>query len=115
MLVCADRLIVLLMAGPGCAAVRCAGCVARMCACWPTPAAGYEVARAHLHVVRRDDDPNGLGEVAPAARGAAGFPGGAAFDTYTLERMTISRAAGGDFVLVNLFRGPVGAPMRRGR
>ena len=35
-----------------------------------------------------------------------------AFDTYALERMTISRAAGGDFVLVNLFRGPVGAPMR---
>ncbi|MGH3125261.1 MAG: tyrosine-type recombinase/integrase, partial [Streptosporangiaceae bacterium] len=35
-----------------------------------------------------------------------------AFDTYALERMTVSRAAGSDFVLVNLFRGLVGAPMR---
>jgi len=35
-----------------------------------------------------------------------------AFDTYELERMRVPRAAGSDFVLVNLFREPVGAPMR---
>ena len=35
-----------------------------------------------------------------------------AFDTYEFERMRVPRAAGSDFVLVNLFREPVGAPMR---
>ena len=35
-----------------------------------------------------------------------------AFDTYVFERMTVPRAAAGDFVVVNLFREPVGAPMR---
>ena len=36
-----------------------------------------------------------------------------ASDTYALERMTVSRADS-DFLLVNLFRAPVGAPMRPG-
>src|SRR5207245_10573649 len=35
-----------------------------------------------------------------------------AFDTYAFERMSVPQAADGDFVLVNLFRSPVGAPMR---
>ncbi len=35
-----------------------------------------------------------------------------AFDTYVFERMSVPRAADGDFVLVNLFRAPIGAPMR---
>src|SRR5260370_642364 len=35
-----------------------------------------------------------------------------AFDTYEFERMRVPRAALSDFVLVNLFREPVGAPMR---
>jgi len=35
-----------------------------------------------------------------------------AFDTYQFERMRVPAAAGSDFVLVNLFRAPVGAPMR---
>src|SRR5260370_16675988 len=35
-----------------------------------------------------------------------------AFDTYEFERMRVPRAAGSDFVLVNLFREPAGAPMR---
>src|SRR2546430_5574217 len=35
-----------------------------------------------------------------------------AFDTYEFEGMRVSRAASSDFVLVNLFREPVGAPMR---
>ena len=39
---------------------------------------GCEVTRAHLHVVRRDDNPErGVGEVPAAAGGAAGFPDGA--------------------------------------
>ena len=35
-----------------------------------------------------------------------------AFDTYEFERMRVPRAADSDFVLVNLFREPVGVPMR---
>jgi site-specific recombinase XerD len=35
-----------------------------------------------------------------------------AFDTYVLERASVPQAADGDFVLVNLFREPLGAPMR---
>ena len=34
-----------------------------------------------------------------------------AFDAYEFERLAVPRAAGSDFVLVNLFREPVGAPM----
>ena len=74
---------------------------------------GCEVARAHLHVVRRDDNPNGAWAKSRRQRAVPlDFLVVQAFDTYALERMTISRAAGSDFVLVNLFRGPVGAPMR---
>jgi site-specific recombinase XerD len=74
---------------------------------------GCEVARAHLHVVRRDGNPNGA--VAKSRRQRTvplDFVTVQAFDTYELERLRVPRAAGSDFVLVNLFREPVGAPMR---
>ena len=35
-----------------------------------------------------------------------------AFDAYEFERMQIPGARDSDFVLVNLFRGQIGAPMR---
>ena len=35
-----------------------------------------------------------------------------AFDTYAFERMGVPAAAGVDVVFVNLFRAPLGAPMR---
>jgi site-specific recombinase XerD len=35
-----------------------------------------------------------------------------AFDTYEFERMRLPLAAASDFVFVNLFREPLGAPMR---
>jgi integrase/recombinase XerD len=35
-----------------------------------------------------------------------------AFDAYEFERMRVPQATGSDFVLVNLFREPLGAPMR---
>jgi site-specific recombinase XerD len=34
-----------------------------------------------------------------------------AFDAYEFERLAIARATESDFVLVNLFREPIGAPM----
>src|SRR5437660_11407643 len=74
---------------------------------------GCEVARAHLHVIRREGNPNGA--IAKARRQRAvplDFLTVQAFDTYEFERMTVPAAASGDFVFVNLFRGTAGAPMR---
>ena len=74
---------------------------------------GCAVARAHLHVVRRDDNPNGA--VAKSRRQRAvplDFLVVQAFDSYEFERMTVPAAASGDFLFVNLFRAPAGAPMR---
>jgi len=76
---------------------------------------GCEIARAHLHVVRRDDNSNGAWAKSRRPRAVPlDFLTVQAFDTYALERMTVPAAAGGDFMLVNLFRAPVGAPMRPG-
>jgi len=35
-----------------------------------------------------------------------------AFDSYEFERMWVAAAAASDFVFVNLFRNPIGAPLR---
>jgi integrase/recombinase XerD len=74
---------------------------------------GCDVPRAHVHVIRREDNPNGA--VAKSRRQRVvplDFVVVQAFDAYEFERMAVPRAAGSDFVLVNLFREPVGAPMR---
>jgi integrase/recombinase XerD len=74
---------------------------------------GCEVPRAHLHVVRREDNPNGAWAKSRRQRVVPlDFLTVQAFDTYQLERAAVAAAADGDFVLVNLFRAPVGAPMR---
>ena len=114
-----DRLIVLLMARAGLRRGEVCGLrrsdVHLLADSRPL---GCEVARAHLHVVRREDNPNGAWAKSRRQRAVPlDFLVVQAFDTYELERMGVSGAAGSDFVLVNLFRGPVGAPMRprRGR
>jgi integrase/recombinase XerD len=74
---------------------------------------GCEVTRAHLHVVRREDNPNGAWAKSRRQRVVPlDFLVVQAFDTYEFERMRVPRAADSDFVFVNLFRGPIGAPMR---
>ena len=74
---------------------------------------GCEVARAHLHVVRREDNPNGAWAKSRRQRVVPlDFLTVQAFDTYELERMRVPLAAGSDHVLVNLSRGLVGGPMR---
>ena len=74
---------------------------------------GCEVARAHLHVVRREGNPNGASAKSRRQRVVPlDFLTVQAFDTYEFERMRVAAAAGGDFVFVNLFRAPVGAPLR---
>ncbi|KXX58653.1 tyrosine-type recombinase/integrase [Rhodococcus sp. LB1] len=74
---------------------------------------GCEVARAHLHVVRREDNPNGAWAKSRRQRVVPlDFLVVQAFDTYEFERMRVPGAADSDFVIVNLFRGRIGAPMR---
>lgn len=109
-----DRLIVLLMGRAGLRRGELCGlrrgdvhllADARMLGC--------EVERAHLHVVRREDNPNGAWAKSRRQRVVPlDFLVVRAFDTYEFERMRVPRAAGSDFVLVNLFRGQIGAPMR---
>lgn len=72
---------------------------------------GCPVPRAHLHVVRRD---NGNGAWAKSRRARVvplEFLVVRAVDAYVHERLTVARAEGSDFLVVNLFREPVGAPM----
>ena len=76
-------------------------------------ALGCEVARAHLHVVRRDDNPNRAWAKSRRQRVVPlDFLVVQAFDSYEFERMRVAAAADSDFVFVNLFRAPIGAPLR---
>jgi integrase/recombinase XerD len=109
-----DRLIVLLMARAGlrrgelCGLRR--GDVHLLIDSGPL---GCELARAHLHVVRRENSLNGAWAKSRRQRAVPlDFVTVGAFDTYEFERMAVPQAAASDFVLVNLFRGPIGTPMR---
>ena len=74
---------------------------------------GCDVARAHLHVVRREDNPNQAWAKSRRQRVVPlDFLVVQAFDVYEFERMRVAGAADSDFVFVNLFRGKLGAPMR---
>jgi integrase/recombinase XerD len=109
-----DRLIVLLMARAGLRRGEVAGLRrSDVHLLADSRELGCEVVRAHLHVVRRPDNPNGA--VAKSRRQRAvplDFLVVQAFDSYEFERMTVPAAAAGDFVFVNLFRGTIGAPVR---
>jgi integrase/recombinase XerD len=109
-----DRLIVLLMARAGLRRAEVLGLRrSDVHLLADSRGLGCEVARAHLHVVRRQDNLNGA--VAKSRRQRTvplDFVTVQAFDTYQFERMRVPQAAGSDFVMVNLFREPVGAPMR---
>lgn len=72
---------------------------------------GCGVARAHVHVRRRDNTNRAWAKSRRARAVPLDSMLVAAFDASVLERLGVPEAAGGDFVLVNLFRGPIGAPM----
>jgi integrase len=73
---------------------------------------GCEVGWAHVHVVRREN-PNGAWAKSRRDRVVPlDFLAVQAFDVYEFERMGVAQAAESDFVFVNLFREPLGAPMR---
>lgn len=76
-------------------------------------ALGCAVPRAHVHVVRREDNPNGAWAKSRRQRVVPlDFFVVQGFDVYDFERMRVPDAASSDFVFVNLFRPPVGSPMR---
>jgi len=111
-----DRLIVLLMARAGLRRGELCGLrrsdVHLLADSRPL---GCEVARAHLHVIRREGNPNGAWAKSRRQRAVPlDFLTVQAFDTYELERLGVPEAAASDFVLVNLFRGVIGAPVRPG-
>jgi integrase/recombinase XerD len=73
---------------------------------------GCQTGRAHLHTTRRDN-PNGAWAKSRRQRTVPlDFLVVQAFDAYEFERFGVPEAHGSDFVLVNLFRRPVDAPMR---
>ena len=109
-----DRLIVLLMARAGLRRGEVCGLRrADVHLLIDSRPLGCATARAHLHVLRREDNPNGAWAKSRRQRTVPlDFLTVQAFDTYEFERMTVPRAATSDFVFVNLFRGPLGVPMR---
>jgi integrase/recombinase XerD len=109
-----DRLIVLLLARAGLRRGELCGlCRSDMHLLVDSRRLGCEVERAHLHVVRREDNPNGAWAKSRRQRVVPlDFLVVQAFDTYEFERMRVPGAADSDFVFVNLFRGRIGAPMR---
>lgn len=72
---------------------------------------GCQLPDPHLHVIRRDN-PNGSwaksrhSRAVPVGRWVLGY-----YDRYLVERLACPAADGCDFVFVNLFHAPVGAPM----
>jgi integrase/recombinase XerD len=108
-----DRLIVLLMARAGLRRGEVCGLRRSDVHLLPdSRVLGCEVARAHLHVGRRDN-PNGAWAKSRRQRVVPlDFLVVQAFDGYEFERLAVARAGESDFVLVNLFREPIGAPMR---
>jgi integrase/recombinase XerD len=73
---------------------------------------GCDVARAHLHVVRRDNPNEAWAKSRRQRVVPLDFLVVQVFDVYEFERMRVADAADSDFVFVNLFRGKLGAPMR---
>jgi len=108
-----DRLIILLMARAGLRRGELCGLRRSDVHLLPdSRLLGCEVERAHLHVVRRD---NANGAWAKSRRQRwvpLDFLVVQAFDGYEFERLAVPRAGESDFLLVNLFREPVGEPMR---
>lgn len=110
-----DRLIVLLMARAGLRRGELCGLRRSDMHLLPdSTALGCPVMGAHLHVQRREN-PN---DAWAKSRRQRAVPLDAltvqAMDTYEFERLEVLAAAESDFVLVNLFRGRIGAPMRPG-
>jgi integrase len=107
-----DRLIVLLMARAGLRRGELCGLRrSDLHLLLDSRALGCAVERAHLHVVRREN-PNGAWAKSRRQRVVPlDFLVVQAVDAYAFERLEVPGASDSDFLLVNLFREPIGAAM----
>ncbi|WP_244942275.1 tyrosine-type recombinase/integrase [Streptomyces coelicoflavus] len=74
-------------------------------------AVGCDFEGAHVHVVRRQNENNAWSKSRKAWAMPVDFLVVQAFDQYVLERHEVLGSGGSDFLLVNLFRPPLGAPI----
>jgi integrase/recombinase XerD len=72
---------------------------------------GCDIEGAHVHVIRRENENRAWSKSKKSWAMPVDFLVVQAFDQYALERHERLGAGGSDFLLVNLFRPPYGAPM----
>jgi integrase/recombinase XerD len=110
-----DRLIVLLLSRAGLRRSEAAGL--RRCDLHLLPdnrVLGCDVEGAHLHVVRRDNVNGAWAKSRHMRAVPVDFLVVRAIDQYQVERQQCPAARDSDFLLVNLFRAPVGSPVTPG-
>jgi site-specific recombinase XerD len=107
-----DRLIVLLLSRAGLRRSEAAGLRRSDLHLLPeNTSLGCDVDGAHVHVVRRSNANGAWAKSRHARAVPADFLLVQAIDAYLLERQRCPAAAGSDFLLVNLFRPPLGQPV----
>jgi site-specific recombinase XerD len=107
-----DRLIVLLLSRAGLRRSEAAGL--RRCDLHLLPdnrVLGCDVEGAHLHVIRRDNVNGAWAKSRHMRAVPVDFLVVRAIDQYQVERQQCPTAQDCDFLLVNLFRAPVGGPV----
>jgi integrase len=109
-----DRLVVEMLYGTGLRVAELCGLHLSDMHLVPSAAhLGCKVAGAHLHVVRRDDNENGAlaksvyPRVVPVTKQLVWL-----HDAYRAERDEVAEAAESDYLLVNLWRPPLGRALR---
>jgi integrase len=107
-----DRLIVLLLSRVGLRRGEAAGLRRSDLHLLPdNRSLNCDVQGAHLHVTRRDNINGAWAKGRPTGSVPVDFLVVQAIDQYLLERQQCPEAARSDFLLVNLFRLPLGNPM----
>lgn len=110
-----DRFIVLLLARGGLRRSEAAGLRRQDLHLLPeSTGLGCPVRGPHLHVIRRVNANGAWAKSKKAGVVPVDFLLVQAHDAYVLERDDVAAARGSDFVLVNLFKDPLGRPMRPG-
>ncbi len=107
-----DRLIVLLLSRAGLRRSEAAGLRRSDLHLLPdNRAMGCDVDGAHIHVIRRDNINGAWAKSRHVRAVPADFLVVQAIDQYLVERQRCADARDSDFLLVNLFRSPVGSPV----
>lgn len=107
-----DRLVVLLLGRVGLRRGQAAGIHRSDCHMLAdSRALGCDYKGPHMHVRRRDNANGAWSKSRESWIQPVDFLVVQAYDQYVDERFTLLGAGGSDFLLVNLFRGVLGAPM----